>query len=53
MTQERPSLLGLDEDELCLYIHGWNGRAQSDSQTYALEQVLREAGYAQPVIAAF
>ncbi|WP_254522638.1 esterase/lipase family protein [Natrinema caseinilyticum] len=52
LTQERPEPLGLDEDELCLYVHGWNGRARSDSQTYALEQALRDAGYAERVIAA-
>ncbi|QLG51273.2 esterase/lipase family protein [Natrinema halophilum] len=42
----------LDGDELCLYVHGWNGRQSSDDQTYALDMALQEAGYDVPMTAA-
>ncbi|WP_049888084.1 MULTISPECIES: alpha/beta hydrolase [unclassified Natrinema] len=52
LTQESPQIGGPSEDEFCLYVHGWKGRARSDDQAYVLERALQNAGYHAPVITA-
>lgn len=52
LTREHPGAWRLNESEVCIFVHGWNGREGSDDQAYAIDLALQEAGYSAPVIAA-
>lgn len=54
LTQASPARWGLSEveDEVCVFVHGWNGRERSDDQAYALDLALQQAGYDERVIVA-
>ncbi|ELY46883.1 esterase/lipase family protein [Natronorubrum tibetense] len=39
-------------DEICIYVHGWNGMKSSENQAYTYETALGQNGYGAPVVAA-
>ncbi|SEQ96361.1 alpha/beta hydrolase [Natrinema salaciae] len=52
LTRNDPDPWGLNEEEICIFAHGWKGREESDDQAYALDLALQQAGYDEPVIVA-